>query len=41
VSIEQNEALVTSTWQKLLGGDVDAAVANLSDDVTWWLTLPC
>jgi hypothetical protein len=38
VSIEDNKALVTRTWEMLLGGDVERALANFSDDITWWIT---
>jgi uncharacterized protein len=38
MSSEENRALVTKTWQQLLGGDVDGALANVSDDATWWVS---
>jgi uncharacterized protein len=38
MSTETNKALVLDTWKALWRGDVDAGVANMSEDVTW--TLP-
>ncbi|MGH7818453.1 MAG: nuclear transport factor 2 family protein [Candidatus Binatia bacterium] len=38
MSNEQNKALVTKTWQALLGGDPEGALANFSDDVSWWIS---
>jgi uncharacterized protein len=32
---EQNAELVRKTWQDLIGGKVEAALANMSDDVSW------
>jgi ketosteroid isomerase-like protein len=38
MAIEANKDLVKRTWQTLLGGNVEEALANFSDDVTWFLT---
>jgi ketosteroid isomerase-like protein len=38
MTIEGNKELVKRTWQTLLGGNPDAALANLTDDVTWFVT---
>ena len=38
MTIEENKRFVTQTWQRLLGGDVEGALVNFSDDVTWFLT---
>lgn len=38
MSIEANKDLVKRTWLALLGGNVDQALTNLSDDVTWFIT---
>jgi uncharacterized protein len=38
MTIEANKEFVKRTWQKLLGGDAEGALANFADDVTWFLT---
>jgi uncharacterized protein len=38
MTIEGNKDFVKRTWGTLLGGNVEAALANFSDDVTWFLT---
>ena len=38
MTIEGNKDFVKRTWETLLGGNVEAALANFSDDVTWFLT---
>jgi ketosteroid isomerase-like protein len=35
MSAEQNAELVRKTWQDLLGGKIDEALANMSDEVSW------
>ena len=35
MTIEQNKALVTETWNAVVKGDVKAAFANMSDEVSW------
>jgi len=35
MSAEQNAELVTSTWKNVVGGNADAALANMSDEVSW------
>lgn len=35
MAAEQNAELVRKTWQDLIGGRVDAALANMSDEVSW------
>jgi hypothetical protein len=35
MSTEQNADLVRGTWQDIIGGNVDAALANMSDQVSW------
>jgi len=35
VTAEQNVELVRTTWQDLIAGKVDAALANMSDQVSW------
>src|ERR1700757_4967233 len=35
MTAEQNAELVRKTWQDLIGGKVDAALANMSDEVSW------
>ncbi len=35
MSVEQNKQLVTRTWQSFVKGDIKAAFANMSDDVSW------
>jgi uncharacterized protein len=38
MTIDGNKELVRRTWERLLGGQVDAALEDFSDDVTWFLT---
>ena len=38
MTIEANKDLVKRTWQTMLGGNVEGALANFSDDVTWFIT---
>jgi hypothetical protein len=38
MTIEGNKDFVKRTWETLLGGNVEAALANFSDDITWFLT---
>ncbi len=35
MAAEQNAEVVHRTWQDLIGGKIDAALANMSDDVSW------
>lgn len=35
MSSEQNAELVTTTWKAMVGGQADAALANMSDEVSW------
>lgn len=35
MNVEQNKALVTETWNALVKGDIKAAFANMSDEVSW------
>ena len=35
MTAEQNAEVVRATWQDLLGGKVEAALANMSDEVSW------
>jgi ketosteroid isomerase-like protein len=35
MSAEQNAELVRNTWQDIIGGKIDAALANMSDEVSW------
>ena len=35
MTVEQNKTLVTETWNALVKGDVKAAFANMSDEVSW------
>jgi ketosteroid isomerase-like protein len=35
MSAEQNAKLVTKTWQDVIAGNVDAATADMSDEVSW------
>ena len=38
MTIEGNKDFVKRTWETLLGGNVEAALANFSDEATWFLT---
>jgi uncharacterized protein len=35
MSVEQNKELVAKTWQALVAGDLKAAFANMSDEISW------
>ncbi len=35
MSAEQNKELVTKTWKAFISGDLDTALANMSDEVSW------
>ena len=35
MSAEQNIDLITRTWQSVAKGDADAALANMTDEVSW------
>jgi len=35
MSAEQNADLVTATWKSIVGGNTDAATANMSDEISW------
>ena len=35
MTTEENAELVRNTWQDLIGGKVEAALANMSDEVSW------
>jgi ketosteroid isomerase-like protein len=35
MSAEQNAELVRNFWQDIIGGRIDAALANTSDEVSW------
>jgi uncharacterized protein len=35
MSVDQNIELVTRTWQSVAKGDSDAALANMSDEISW------
>jgi uncharacterized protein len=35
MAAEENAELVRKTWQDLIAGKIDAALANMSDDVSW------
>jgi len=37
MTTEANKEFVKRTWQMLLGGNMEGALANFSDDVTWWI----
>lgn len=37
MGIEQNKALVTEFWTAFSAGNIDATLAMLSDDATWWV----
>jgi ketosteroid isomerase-like protein len=37
MSAEQNKEIARKTWEAAVRGDVDAATANLSDEVSWLL----
>jgi ketosteroid isomerase-like protein len=37
MSVEQNKEVARKTWEAAVRGDVDAAAANLSDEVSWLL----
>lgn len=35
MTADQNKELVTKTWQAFIKGDVDTALANMSDEISW------
>jgi ketosteroid isomerase-like protein len=35
MSVKQNKAMVTQTWQAFVKGDIKTAFANMSDQVSW------
>jgi uncharacterized protein len=35
MSTEQNAELVTTTWKAVMGGQIDTALANMSDEISW------
>ncbi|MGH7933861.1 MAG: nuclear transport factor 2 family protein [Candidatus Binataceae bacterium] len=35
MSVEQNKELVKQTWQAFVKGDIKAAFANMSDEISW------
>ena len=35
MSAEQNKELVTKTWRAFISGDLDGALANMSDEISW------
>ena len=35
MATEQNADMVTKTWTALVKGDADAALANMSDEISW------
>lgn len=35
MTVDQNKAIVTQTWQALVKGDIKSAFANMSDEVSW------
>lgn len=35
MSAEQNAELVTKTWKDAIGGNLEAALANMSDEISW------
>ncbi len=35
MSVEENKDLAVRTWQAFVKGDIKAAFANMSDDITW------
>lgn len=35
MTVDQNKALVTQTWEALVKGDIKAAFNNMSDEVSW------
>jgi uncharacterized protein len=37
MSVEQNKEIARKTWESAVKGDVEAATANLSDEVSWML----
>jgi len=37
MSAEQNAELITKTWKDVVAGNVDAAAANMSDEVSWMI----
>lgn len=35
MSADQNKELVTKTWRAFISGDLDGALANMSDEISW------
>ena len=35
MTAEQNKELVTKTWRAFITGDLDTALANMSDEISW------
>ncbi|MGH7934370.1 MAG: nuclear transport factor 2 family protein [Candidatus Binataceae bacterium] len=35
MATDQNVQMVTKTWQALAKGDIETAIANMSDEVSW------
>jgi ketosteroid isomerase-like protein len=35
MSADQNKELVTKTWRAFITGDVDTALANMSEEISW------
>jgi len=35
MTAEQNKELVTKTWRAFISGDLDTALANISDEISW------
>jgi len=35
MTADQNKELVTKTWQAFVKGDIDTALANMSDEISW------
>jgi uncharacterized protein len=35
MAADQNKELVVKTWQAFIKGDVDTALANMSDEISW------
>jgi uncharacterized protein len=35
MTAEQNKELVTKTWRAFISGDLDTALANMSDEISW------
>jgi hypothetical protein len=35
MTAEQNKEMVTKTWRAFITGDLDTALANMSDEISW------